>query len=80
MQRVEGMARGFMLRVIGTIIIFAGLLAGSLIYIGFYATRFNLAQDIIAVLVALIVAIAAIAIMWISWGSRRGWFPGKLVS
>ena len=77
MQKMEGMARGMIMRIIGTIVIFTGFLVGSLVYVGFYTGGYSLGQRIIVVLVALIIAIAAIAIMWVTWASRRGWIPRK---
>ncbi len=62
-----------MWRIIGTIVAFSAFLVGSLIYVGFYASSFDLTQKIIVVLVALILAFAAIAIMWVSFAGRRGW-------
>ncbi len=77
MEKVDSIARGFMWRIIGTIITLTAFLVGSLIYVGFYATTFDLAQKVIVVLVALILAIAAIAIIWVSFAGRRGWLPRK---
>ena len=77
MARTEGVARGFMWRIVGTIITFAAFLVGSLVYVGFYTSGFSFGQRIVVVLVALIIAFAAVAIMWVSWAGRRGWIPGK---
>ncbi len=77
MEKVESTTRGLMWRIIGTIITLTAFLVGSLIYVGFYATNFDLGQKVIVVLVALILAIAALAIMWVSFAGRRGWIPGK---
>ena len=77
LERVEGMARGMMVRIIGTIVLFSAFLVGALIYVGFYTTGYSLGQRIIVVLVAFIVALAAVAIMWVTWAGRRGWIPSK---
>jgi hypothetical protein len=72
MEKVHEMRRGLMLRVILTIITLAGFLAGSLIYIGFYAVGFTPLQDFVSVLVAMIIAFAILAIVWVTWAGRRG--------
>jgi len=71
------MAGGLMWRIIGTIITFSAFLVGSLIYVGFYATGFDLGQKVIGVVVALIIAFAAVAIMWVSFAGRRGWMRDR---
>jgi hypothetical protein len=73
LEKVEKMATGLMWRIIGTIIVLAAFLIGSLIYVGFYAGSFDLTQKVIVVLVAIILAFAAIAIMWVTFAGRRGW-------
>jgi hypothetical protein len=77
MEKVEKMAGGLMWRIIGTIIAFSAFLIGSLIYVGFYASGFDLGQKIIVVVVALIIAFAAIAIMWVTFAGRRGWMHDR---
>lgn len=77
MEKVEKMAGGLMWRIIGTIIAFSSFLIGSLIYVGFYASGFDLGQKIIVVVVALIIAFAAIAIMWVTFAGRRGWMRDR---
>lgn len=66
-----------MWRIVGTILAFSAFLIGSLIYVGFYTTGFDLGQKIIVVLVALIIAFAAVAIMWVTFAGRRGWMRGR---
>jgi len=77
MEKVDKMAGGLMWRIIGTIITFSAFLVGSLIYVGFYATGFDLGQKVIGVVVALIIAFAAVAIMWVSFAGRRGWMRDR---
>ncbi len=77
MEKVEKMAAGLMWRIIGTIVALSAFLVGSLIYVGFYATSFDLTQKVIVVLVALILAFAAIAIMWVTFAGRRGWMRDR---
>jgi hypothetical protein len=77
MERAEKMAGGLMWRIVGTILAFSAFLIGSLIYVGFYTTGFDLGQKIIVVLVALIIAFAAVAIMWVTFAGRRGWMRGR---
>src|SRR5947209_8868150 len=77
MEKVEKMATGLMWRIIGTILAFSAFLIGSLIYVGFYTSGFDLTQKVIVVLVALIVAFAAIAIMWVTFAGRRGWMRDR---
>jgi len=77
LEKVDKMAAGLMWRIIGTIVAFSAFLVGSLIYVGFYASSFDLTQKIIVVLVALILAFAAIAIMWVSFAGRRGWMRDR---
>jgi len=77
MEKVEKMGAGLMWRIIGTIIAFSAFLIGSLIYVGFYASSFDLTQKIIVVIVALILAFAAIAIMWVTFAGRRGWMRDR---
>ena len=71
------MAGGLMWRIVGTILAFSAFLIGSLIYVGFYTTGFDLGQKIVVVLVALIIAFAAVAIMWVTFAGRRGWMRGR---
>jgi len=71
------MGAGLMWRIVGTIIAFSAFLIGSLIYVGFYASSFDLTQKIIVVIVALILAFAAIAIMWVTFAGRRGWMRDR---
>ena len=71
------MATGLMWRIVGTVVAFSAFLIGSLIYVGFYASSFDLTQKIIVVIVALILAFAAIAIMWVTFAGRRGWMRGR---
>jgi high-affinity Fe2+/Pb2+ permease len=77
MQQVEKTASGMILRIVGTILVFTAFLVGSLIYVGFYASSYDLFQKIIVVLVAFILATATVAIMWVSWAGRRGWIRGR---
>ena len=76
MGQVEKTVRGAELRIIGSIIILAAFLVGSLIYIAFPASGFSLFQKFVVFLVAFIIAVAAIAIMWVTWAGRRGWIRG----
>jgi hypothetical protein len=76
-ERAEKMAGGLMWRIIGTILAFSAFLIGSLIYVGFYTSGFDLGQKVIVVLVALIIAFAAVAIMWVTFAGRRGWMAGR---
>ena len=68
----KNMYEGIVWRIVATILVVVVFLIGSLLYVGFYASGFNLIQDIVIVLVALIVAWAVIAITWITWAHRRG--------
>lgn len=77
MERVDSMARGIFWRIVGTIVLAAGFLIGSLVYVGFYTGGYSLGQRIIVVLVGFILAIAAISIMWLTWADRRGWISRK---
>ena len=65
-----------MARAILSIVTLAAFLAGSLIFVGFYTSGYDLFQKIVVVLVAMIIAIAALAILWIAyagrWAGRRG--------
>ena len=72
MERVHEMRSGLMLRVILSILIFAGFLVGSLVYVGFYTEGFSTLQKVISILVAMIIAFAALAIVWVTWAGRRG--------
>jgi len=77
LEKVDKMATGLMWRIVGTVVAFSAFLIGSLIYVGFYASSFDLTQKIIVVIVALILAFAAIAIMWVTFAGRRGWMRGR---
>jgi hypothetical protein len=77
MDKVERWSQSLLSRIIGTIIVFAGFLVGSLIYVGFYAKDYNPFQDFVVVAVALIIALAAIAIMWVTFAGRRGLMISK---
>jgi len=77
LEKVDKMATGLMWRIVGTIVAFSAFLIGSLIYVGFYASSFDLTQKIIVVIVALILAFAAIAIMWVTFAGRRGWMRDR---
>jgi hypothetical protein len=72
MKTAHEMRSGLMLRAILSILIFAGFLVGSLIYVGFYTDTFNTIQKIISILVAMIIALTILAIVWITWAGRRG--------
>jgi hypothetical protein len=77
MEQVNKAAGGMVWRIVGTILVFTGFLVGSLIYVGFYTSTYDLFQKIVVVLVALILAIATVAIMWVSWAGRRGWIHDR---
>ncbi len=77
MQQVEKTASGMILRIVATILVFTAFLVGSLIYVGFYASSYDLFQKIIVVLIAFILATATVAVMWVSWAGRRGWIRGR---
>ncbi len=77
MERAEKMAGGLMWRIIGTILAFSAFLIASLIYVGFYASGFDLGQKVIVVVVALIIAFASIAVMWVTFAGRRGWMRDR---
>ena len=79
MEKVEKMAAGLMWRIVGSIVALSGFLIGSLIYVGFYASNFDLTQKAIVVLVAFILASAIIAIMWVAFAGRRGWMRDRWV-
>ncbi|MBO0887837.1 hypothetical protein J2P12_01910 [Candidatus Bathyarchaeota archaeon] len=76
MEKLEKWSLSVLWRIIATIIVFAGFLAGSLIYVGFYS-KGGAFQDFIVVAVALILSLATIAIMWVTFAWRRGWMPSK---
>ncbi len=63
---------GIMARIIITIITLAAFLAGSLIYIAFFANGYDLFQKIVIFLVALILAVTVVSIAWVTWAGRRG--------
>ena len=67
---------GLMARIIITIITLAGFLAGSLIYIAFFAPGYNLLQQLVVFLVAFILAVTVVAITWVTWAGRRGMIRG----
>jgi len=66
------MRSGLMLRVILSILILAGFLVGSLVYVGFYTVSFSTLQKVISILVAMIIAFTILAIIWVTWAGRRG--------
>jgi hypothetical protein len=72
MEKVSQMQRGLMVRVVLSIITLAAFLAGSLIFVGFYTSGYDLFQKIVVILVAMIIAFAALAIVWVTWAGRRG--------
>ena len=76
MEKVDSMPRGLMARAVLSIVTLAAFLAGSLVFVGFYTSGYDLFQKIVVVLVAMIIAIAALAILWITyagrWAGRRG--------
>jgi len=72
MEKVSQMQRGLMARVILSIIMLAAFLAGSLVFVGFYTSGYDLFQKIVVILVAMIIAFAALAIVWVTWAGRRG--------
>ena len=75
-KEVNQMPRVLMARAVASIVTLAAFLAGSLIFVGFYTSDYDLFQKIVVVLVAMIIAIAALAILWITyagrWAGRRG--------
>jgi len=66
------MRSGLMLRVILSILIFAGFLVGSLVYVGFFTEGFSTLQKVISILVAMIIAFTILAVVWVTWAGRRG--------
>src|SRR5207245_1186760 len=64
MEKATQMQRGLMARVILSIITLAAFLAGSLIFVGFYTSGYDLFQKIVVILVAMIIAFAVLAILW----------------
>ena len=75
-KEIDHMPRGLMARAVLSIITLAAFLVGSLIFVGFYTSSYDLFQKIVVVLVAIIIAIAALAILWVTyagrWAGRRG--------
>ena len=75
-KEANQMPRGLMARAVLSIVTLAAFLVGSLIFVGFYTSGYDLFQKIVVVLVAMIIAIAALAILWITytgrWAGRRG--------
>ncbi len=69
--------KGLVWRIVLTIITLAGFLAGSLIYVAFYTSGFDLFQKIVVVLVALIISVTIVAIAWVTWAGRRGMIRGE---
>ena len=65
------MQRGFIARVVLSIITLAAFLSGSLIIVAFF-TDYNWFQKVVVVLVAMIIAFAALAILWVTWAGRGG--------
>jgi len=65
------MQRGFMGRVVLSIITLAAFMSGSLIVVAFY-TDYTWFQKLVVVLVSMIVAFAALAVLWVTWAGRRG--------
>ena len=63
---------GLTSRVVVSIIVFFGLLIFAIIYVAFFASSFNLFQQIAVILIALLVAIAILGAMWTSWGIKYG--------
>jgi len=72
MEKASQMQHGLMARVVLSIITLAAFLTGSLIFVGFYTSGYDLFQKIVVVLVAMIIAFAALAIVWVTWAGRRG--------
>ena len=66
------MPRALMTRVVLSIITLAAFLVGSLIFVGFYTSGYDLFQKIVVLLVAMIIAFAALAVLWVTWAGRRG--------
>ena len=77
MDQVDKATSGMVWRIVGTILVFTAFLVGSLVYVGFYTSGYNLFQKIVVILVALILATATVAIMWVSWAGRRGWIHDR---
>ena len=72
------MAKGMVLSnemvmmVVISILIPTVLLIGSLLYVAFFATAFNLLQKIVVLLVALIVSLVAESLLWVICASKKG--------
>ena len=69
--------KGMVSRIVLTIITLAGFLVGSLIYVAFYTSGFDLYQKTVVVLVALIIAVTIVALVWVTWAGRRGMIRGE---
>lgn len=63
---------GFAWRVSLSIIVFFGWFIFLILWLMFYAGRFNIYQNIAVVLVSILVAMAILAASWASWGIRYG--------
>src|SRR5207245_9445489 len=63
MEKATQMQRGLMARVILSIITLAAFLAGSLIFVGFYTSGYDLFRKIVVVLVAMLIVFAALALV-----------------
>jgi hypothetical protein len=76
MEKEDHMPRGLVARAVLSIVTLAAFLVGSLIFVGFYTSGYDLLQKVVVVLVAMIIAIAALAILWVTyagrWAGRRG--------
>jgi len=67
-EDIQGPPPGLALRVVVSIIIFFGLLIFAIVYVAFFASSFNLFQQIAVIVVALLAATAILGAMWANWG------------
>lgn len=67
MEKTTKMYRFMLWRGIATMFVVGILLIGALIYVGFYANGYSVAQKVIVVLIALIIGALAVSTLWMLW-------------
>ena len=71
-RAVRRFVRGLRVRIGATIALLFGGLSWVLLYLAFYASRFDWFQNFAVVLVSLVAIPVAVVAMWISWGISLG--------
>jgi purine-cytosine permease-like protein len=69
-QSSSGMPRGLSTRIVISILVFFAWLIFTIVHLAFFASSFNIYQNIAIILVVVLAGLAILAAMWVSWGMK----------